>query len=142
MLVAAFNTFLLRQTSPILANPVEDINSSNYVKALQNLKTGISSNSSEDNVDTADARNEKQEGSGAAEMTAARNTPAEIKINKGMTSEEIADLLYEKGIIENPRDFINLAVELRVTKQFRYGIKQIPHGSSLQNIIEILTKIE
>lgn len=64
----------------------------------------------------------------------------EIFIDRGMNSEEIAKLLEEKGIIKSKEEFNALAAKLKLTRNFKYGLKTIPPNSSLEEIMIILTK--
>lgn len=64
----------------------------------------------------------------------------EITILPGMHTQGIADLMVEKGLVERPEDFINKAYEKDVTKKFRAGKVQIPKGSTIEEIFELLTK--
>ena len=65
----------------------------------------------------------------------------QVEIKKGMTTELIAEHLKAKNIIEDTSEFVELAMKLRITTKFISGYKNIPHGSTLEEIMSILTKI-
>lgn|GEM_PF-6118330 len=146
IVVAAFNLFLQSKSNPLLVNAGQELEDSNLEKSLQNIKNDINNGKvlPEEGITGEDAGNninipvEKAE----VEPLQKDKPPFEIKISKGMTSETIAELLVKNGVIDNRQDFIDLAIELKMTKQFKYGIKQVPYGSSMVEIIEILTKID
>lgn len=63
-----------------------------------------------------------------------------VDIESGMTSERIADLLKEKGIIKDTREFLKRLGEIGKDDKLRLGKYGIPKGSSYDDIIEILTR--
>ena len=148
ILVASINLVLQSRSNPLLASQDELPSSSNLEKTLQDMKQGknnanissdegISAEEPGNNINVPEEILEKKIDEVEEEMP-----PFEIRINKGMTSETIADLLLKNGVVDNRQEFIDLAIDLKMTKQFKYGLKQIPYGSSLKEIIEILTKID
>ena len=145
IVVAAFNLFLQSKTNPLLANASQELEDSNLEKSLQNMKKDINNGKvlPEEGITGEDAGNNINIPNEEVEVEPQEDKPPfDIKISKGMTSETIADLLVKNGVIDNRQDFLDLAIELKMTKQFKYGIKQVPYGASMVEIIEILTKID
>ena len=65
-----------------------------------------------------------------------------IKINipPGSASSKIGEILVDNNLIENENDFIEKAIELKLDTKLKYGDFEIPQNSSLEEILEILTK--
>lgn len=63
-----------------------------------------------------------------------------VEIKKGMSSENIADILVQKGIIDEPGAFLDRLKETNTETKLKEGVYVIPKGSGYDEIIEILTK--
>lgn len=71
------------------------------------------------------------------------NTEAEIIeiiIPSGSVANEIGNMLVSKGLIEDSSEFVNKVIEMSVETKLKSGTFQITTGSSLEEIINILTK--
>ncbi len=69
--------------------------------------------------------------------------PAEkvtVEIKSGMSSESIAALLRQKGIIDDTGAFIDKLKEANKETKLKEGTYEIPKGSGYDEIINILTK--
>ncbi len=66
------------------------------------------------------------------------NTTVEIK--SGMSSESIAALLQQKGIIDDSGAFIDKLKESNKETKLKEGTYEIPKGSGYDEIISILAK--
>ena len=64
-----------------------------------------------------------------------------VEIIAGMASMEIAQLLYDKGLIEDVEIFLEIATRMDAIKILRRGMKRIPRDSSIEEIVEILIKV-
>lgn len=64
-----------------------------------------------------------------------------VEIIAGMASMEIAQLLYDKGLIEDVEIFLEIATSMDAIKTLRRGMKRIPRDSSIEEIVEILIKV-
>ncbi|NLM03658.1 MAG: endolytic transglycosylase MltG [Clostridiales bacterium] len=64
----------------------------------------------------------------------------EIFIEKGMDSIEIAKLLEREKIISDMDEFLKKTYELNLSRQLKYGLKKIPEGSTIEEILKILTE--
>lgn len=64
-----------------------------------------------------------------------------VEIIAGMASMEIAQLLYDKGLIEDVEIFLEIATSMDAIKILRRGMKRIPRDSSIEEIVEILIKV-
>ena len=62
-----------------------------------------------------------------------------IEIFRGMSTDQIALLLESKGIINEATEFSELVDTLKLTNKLRFGVKEIPVNSSLEEILDILT---
>lgn len=63
-----------------------------------------------------------------------------LEIKKGMSSENIADLLVQKGIIDESGAFLDRLKETNAETKLKEGIYEIPKGSGYDEIINMLTK--
>lgn len=63
-----------------------------------------------------------------------------IEIKSGMSSESIAALLKQKGIIDDSEAFIDKLKESNMETKLKEGTYEIPKGSGYDEIIGILTK--
>ncbi len=62
-----------------------------------------------------------------------------IIIQNGFTSNNVADILYENELILNKDDFLTLLRCLDLSSKLRVGEKNIKKGSSMMEIIDIIT---
>lgn len=60
-------------------------------------------------------------------------------IEDGMTSKQVADLLYEKGIIENAIEFNNYVKDNGKANVIRIGTYNLPKGASYDEIVKKIT---
>lgn len=63
----------------------------------------------------------------------------EVKIEKGFDSYKTADVLYYNGLIEDKKGFIECLSDCRKTDLIQYGVFSIKKGSSIEEIIDIIT---
>ena len=63
-----------------------------------------------------------------------------VSIESGMTSEQIADLLADKGLINEAKEFSKRVGELHVEHMLKVGNYEITKGMGIDEIIMILTK--
>jgi hypothetical protein len=64
----------------------------------------------------------------------------EVNIIADMSSESIADLLKEKGLISDTKAFLTRLKELDKEKVLKVGSFEIPKNSDFDEIIKILTR--
>ncbi|WFD12060.1 hypothetical protein [Tepidibacter hydrothermalis] len=62
-----------------------------------------------------------------------------IIIQNGFTSNKVADILFENQLIFNKNDFLTLLKCLDLSSNLRVGEKKIKKGSSMMEIIDIIT---
>ncbi|MCT4509265.1 MAG: hypothetical protein N4A48_11035 [Tepidibacter sp.] len=62
-----------------------------------------------------------------------------IVIQNGFTSNKVADILYDHELIFNKNDFLTLLRCLNLSSRLRIGEKTIKRGSSMMEIIDIIT---
>lgn len=63
-----------------------------------------------------------------------------VDVESGMSSESIAELLKEKGVIKDAEDFLKRLGKLGKDDKLRLGSYEIPKNSSYDDIIKILTR--
>lgn len=78
-------------------------------------------------------------GTAAKPPTTAGNK-AKITVNSGMSSEAIAELLKDAGIIKDTKAFLKRLGEAGKDDKLKIGTFEIPKGSGYDDIINILTK--
>lgn len=84
------------------------------------------------------------------ETSPIENTPVEtpakpaenikISIPAGSLPGKIASILADKGLIDNSKNFIAKAVELKLDTKLKSGDYRIVKGSSYEEILKVLTK--
>lgn len=63
-----------------------------------------------------------------------------IVIPSGALPNEIANILVSNGLVESKSDFIDKVVEMGVEKKLKSGTFKIAKGSSLEEIVNIISK--
>lgn len=64
----------------------------------------------------------------------------EVNIKSGMSSEEIAELLEEKGLLRDTKSFLRRLGELEMDERLKVGSFEINKGTGIDEIIKILTR--
>lgn len=72
--------------------------------------------------------------------TAGTATDTIVEIPSGSATSKIASIIKEKGLVSDEKEFINRAVELKLDTKLKAGKFTIPAGSTLDDIIKILSK--
>ncbi len=68
------------------------------------------------------------------------NKEIKVIIPAGSLPGKIASILVENGLIDNSKNFIAKAVELKLDTKLKSGTFTIPVGSSYEEILSIITK--
>lgn len=63
-----------------------------------------------------------------------------VGIPSGSVLSQIAEILADNDLIQNEKEFIDKAIELNFDTKLKYGEFDIPKGSSLEEILNILVK--
>ncbi|TCT15071.1 hypothetical protein EDC18_104221 [Natranaerovirga pectinivora] len=63
-----------------------------------------------------------------------------VRINYGMTSQEVSNLLFEKGIIEDSEDFHWYIIQQNLTKKIVAGRYPLNINLDYDTILEMITK--
>ena len=63
-----------------------------------------------------------------------------FEVPKGSSASKIADLLRQAGLIESQQDFLKMLSDKKADTKLKAGTFTIPAGSSLEDIISILTR--
>ncbi|MCD5413633.1 MAG: hypothetical protein LR001_01320 [Clostridiales bacterium] len=160
ILIASINLLFYNPTEPS-----EDVNltseelnfehSVNRIKNLLNTETDQSKETIIENINSVDESNEKDDNIAGEEnnkevgvdnQESRKKTETEnatyvlFEIDEGMNSTEIAELLYEKGLVKDVVEFIEVANRLSATRTLKHGKKVIPQYSTIEEIIKILIK--
>lgn len=123
-------------------NDIQSIDHDPFVKIIkQNETTNDSEKSHIDGIDNKVIEESNIDNSDEMKNVDSNKAYREVYIRKGMTSEEIAQLLEEKEIILSRDEFIYVANNLQMTSRLKYGLKRIPNESSIEDILEILVEI-
>lgn len=90
-----------------------------------------------------DSQNQDSDKKVVSEKPLKENKDEEMYINiiiqNGFTSNKVADILYENELIFNKNDFLTLLRCLDLSSKLRVGEKTIKKGSSMVEIIDIIT---
>lgn len=62
----------------------------------------------------------------------------EISIERGANASQVAKMLFDKNIIENPESFHKILVEKGVTRSIPYGVFLIPKGCGDEEALSII----
>ena len=68
------------------------------------------------------------------------STTITIEIPSGSSLASIAGILESNGLVSSKIDFINKSEELQLTTKVKAGSFKIKSGSSMENILKVLTK--
>ncbi len=104
------------------------------VDEKMNIEVNTENNKEQSGLSIADEKEEDEIESGEKDYIL-------VEIISGMASMEIAQLLYDKGLIENIEVFLKIATSMDAIKTLRRGMKMIPRDSSIEEIVEILIKV-
>ncbi|MGI6698008.1 MAG: endolytic transglycosylase MltG [Clostridiales bacterium] len=63
-----------------------------------------------------------------------------LVIPEGASGSEVAALLFEKGLIDNERDFKKRLMDLKLDRRIICGAYSIPEAEDMDSIIERITK--
>ena len=63
----------------------------------------------------------------------------EVRIEKGFDSYKTADVLFNEGLIEDKKTFIDLLYECKKTNSIQCGVFFIQKGTGVEEIINIIT---
>ena len=77
--------------------------------------------------------------------TGGQTTPAptgdvKFEVPKGSSASKIADLLRQAGLIDDQQEFLKVLTEKKADTKLKAGTFTIPAGSTVEEIINILTK--
>lgn len=63
-----------------------------------------------------------------------------VNIPSGSLPGEIGDILASQGLVESKEEFVNKTVEMSMDTKLKSGTFEIPSNSSLEEIINIISK--
>lgn len=97
----------------------------------------------EDPDENPDETEKPEEPPTNVEATPPTNVETEVvnvKIPDGSLPGKIGNILAEYGLVNNSKDFVDKAVELKLETKLRSGSFDIPKGSNLEQIVKIIAK--
>ncbi|WP_425449759.1 hypothetical protein [Dethiothermospora halolimnae] len=104
---------------------------------------GVKSDSNSEDIQDSETNNEKSNedknntGSNDKENT---DEVVNISIPEGTSAFKIADILVDKGLVDNKWNFLNTATELKLDTKLKPGEFKIKKNSSLETMVKILAK--
>lgn len=98
----------------------------------EDVDENVDENNNEDEVETPIGE--------PVETPATSGEIKKVTIPAGSLPGKIGSILAENGLIENSKDFIAKAVELKLDTKLKSGTFSIPVGSSYEEILNIITK--
>lgn len=69
-----------------------------------------------------------------------KNNYFTIEIASGSNTLDVATILESNNLISNKSDFIDVSEEMDLSNKLRAGSFDIPYNSSIESILELLTK--
>lgn len=94
----------------------------------------------EDIINNQSPADESSANPGPIPETPAYDGKISVNIKSGMSSEDIADLLKERGIIEDTKAFLKRLGEVGKDSMLKVGSYEFQNNLSYDDIINILTK--
>jgi len=101
-----------------------------------------SSSSQDEDIDNKDSSDSKKEDKDKDSDQESKSTKVKINIPKGSSSQAIADILKEEGLIDSENDFHKKVESMGVEKYLRADDYEIDSDSSLEKIIKIISNQE
>lgn len=110
-----------------------------------NTKESIEDNTKENikdqnqSIDETNENNKEENEHKSAEETIEPDMVT-ISIKRGMSSNKVAEVLYENGLIHDANDFVDYIIAIRKEGQLRVGNYDINKGSSYKEIVAKITR--
>ena len=89
---------------------------------------------------TEDETPKEEETEDNEEVKETENVVINVTIPSGALPNQIANILVSKGLVESKSEFIDKVVEMGVEKKLKSGTFKIAKGSSLEEIVNIISK--
>ena len=110
------------------------------VSALMDYTTVTPTSTSDSSVEEIDTQDELTQALEEDALSAAQSGEAvTITVGSGSSLEQVAADLYSAGLIESEEDFIESAEASGAASKLKAGAHEIPAGSSVNKILDILT---
>lgn len=115
---------------------------SSVITAIANASTEEASDSASEQESTESATTESSAESAAAASTSTTpSVPSKtVTIPGGMGSDQVAQILYKEGIVDNASTFNRYLIDRGLDRIIRSGEKTFPEGASYDQIAGIITK--
>ncbi|SDN08051.1 endolytic transglycosylase MltG [Sediminibacillus halophilus] len=128
-----------QKTEMQVSEMVTQLEAEGYVvKTLDEIQTEQSEDKTAEGLDEKNEEEKDEENTEEQESM----TPASIDLHvePGMSTEEIIDMLYEAGIIEDKQSFSNYLTEHDYSTGIQTGEFHIEEGMTYQEIAETITR--
>jgi hypothetical protein len=113
-------------------------------------KDGLDAISKKPTVSNGEVKNKPNDNKNSTENTgdakkdniSNENSDALVKITipKGSLPSKIGDILADNGLVKDKDEFVKKAIDMKLETKLKYGEFEIPKGSSMEEILQILTK--
>lgn len=104
------------------------------------IERKIDKDNGKSNKSSKDIKSEESKENSSKKEEATTSETKTITIPKGSTCSMIANILYDENLIEDKDIFLNKVDELKMDSKLKYGEFQINTGSSIEEILDILSK--
>ncbi len=89
----------------------------------------------------SDSASDEDSSAAASEASSEETIPSKnVTIPSGMGSDQVAQVLYNAGFIDNASTFNRYLIDRKIDRYIRSGVKSIPDGATYEQIAEIITK--
>ncbi len=124
-----------QEAETAVAEEVQNMNKSEEsADAASSEKTTVEDNKKAESTENPVSNNT------STNNTSTKVTGKTLTIPKGMSSDSVAELLYQKGFVDSARSFNQYLIDKRMDRIIRSGDKVIPDGASYEEIANIICK--
>ena len=116
------------------------VNSDTTVESSNNATAGTSHEKNEETVSAAAELTTSTQTETSSVLGSTTSTTKTVTIPGGLGSDQVAQILYKEGVIDNAASFNTYLIERKMDRIIRSGVKTIPAGSSYEDIARIICK--
>ncbi len=116
------------------------VNSDTTAESSNNATAGISQEKNEETVSAAAELTTSTQTETSSVLGSTTSTTKTVTIPGGLGSDQVAQILYKEGVIDNAASFNTYLIERKMDRIIRSGVKTIPAGSSYEDIARIICK--
>lgn len=115
-------------------------NSNTAVEPSNNATAGTSREKNEETISAAAELTTSTQTETSSVLGSTTSTTKTVTIPGGLGSDQVAQILYKEGVIDNAASFNTYLIERKMDRIIRSGVKTIPAGSSYEDIARIICK--